>query len=84
MNEMLVSNHDIHVRHRWLNKNDMVIWDNRCSVHAATPDHVRQGLDSRVGVRATSIGERPYFDPLATGQREALAEGKRARGVRLS
>lgn len=60
----------------------MVIWDNRCSVHAATPDHVRQGLDSRVGVGATSIGERPYFDPLATGKREALAKGKRARGVK--
>lgn len=84
MNDMLVSNHDIHVRHRWLNKNDMVIWDNRCSVHAATPDHVRRGLDSRVGVCATSIGERPYFDPLATGKREALAKGKRARGVKLS
>lgn len=62
----------------------MVIWDNRCSVHAATPDHVAQGLDSRVGVRATSIGERPYFDPLATGKCEALAKGKRARGVKLS
>lgn len=82
---MLVSNHDIHERHRWPNMNDMAIWDNRCSVHAATPDHVRQGLDSRVGVRASSIGERPYFDPLATdNEREALAKGKRARGVKLS
>lgn len=48
------------------------------------PITLGQGLDSGVGVRATSIGERPYFDPLATGQREALAKGKRARGVRLS
>ncbi|PPJ59572.1 hypothetical protein CBER1_11701 [Cercospora berteroae] len=65
MNELMVSSHDIQVRHRWLNKNDMAIWDNRCSAHTATPDHIGRGLGSRVGVRATSIGERPYFDPSA-------------------
>lgn len=81
---MLVSNHDIHGRHRWLNKNGMVIWDNRCSVHAATPDHVGQGLSNRVGVRATSIGEQPCLGPLAPGKCEALAKGKRARGEELS
>lgn len=84
MHEILVSHHDIHVRHRWLNNNDMAIWDNRCSVHTATPDHVGQGLGSRVGVRAASIGERPYFDPSACGKREALVREKRVQGAKLS
>ena len=63
LHDMVVMNHDIHVRHRWVNENDMAIWDNRSMVHTATPDYLDQGLGNRKGFRVISIGERPYFDP---------------------
>lgn len=74
MNEMVLHNHDIQLRHRWQHPNDMAIWDNRCLVHTATPDYLDQGLGNRQGFRVLSIGERPYFDPDGKAKSEALAE----------
>lgn len=70
---LVVDNHDLQVRHRWQNKNDLAIWDNRSVYHAATPDYLHQGLGERTGQRAVSLGERPYLDPKSTGRREALS-----------
>lgn len=67
---LIVENHDLQVRHRWLNKNDLAVWDNRSVYHTATYDY--EGLGPRTGQRAVSLGERPYFDPQSTGRREAL------------
>ena len=71
---LVVDNHDLQVRHRWQNANDLAIWDNRSVYHAATPDYLDQNLGERTGQRAVSLGERPYLDPVSTGRREALAK----------
>jgi alpha-ketoglutarate-dependent taurine dioxygenase len=71
--QLLVENHDLQVRHKWVNKNDLAIWDNRSAFHAATPDY--DGLGSRFGNRAVALGEAPYLDPKSTGRREALGLG---------
>ncbi|UZJ53610.1 hypothetical protein CBS101457_002930 [Exobasidium rhododendri] len=63
------SNHDIQVRFRW-EENNLAIWDNRSTFHAATYDLTG---DKREGTRAVSLGERPYFDPQSSGRRAALA-----------
>ena len=57
--DLLTQNHTTQVRYRW-GKNDIAVWDNRSTFHAATPDY--QSLGPRSGVRAVSCGERPYFD----------------------
>jgi len=75
---LVVDNHDLQVRHRWQNQNDLAIWDNRSVYHAATPDYLDQGLGERTGQRAVSLGERPYFDPLSTSRQEALAAENKA------
>lgn len=72
LQEMVVINHDIHVRHRWVNENDIAIWDNQCMVHTATPDYLGKGLGDRRGFRALGIRDRPYFDPEAVGREEGL------------
>lgn len=46
----------------------------RSVYHAATPDYLDQGLGERTGQRAVSLGEKPFFDPLSTGRREAFAQ----------
>ncbi|CAG8983769.1 hypothetical protein HYALB_00010409 [Hymenoscyphus albidus] len=69
-NRLLVDNHDLQVRFKWQNKNDIAIWDNRSVFHTATYDI--DGLGDRYGVRAVSVGEKPFFDPESTGRREAL------------
>lgn len=71
--KLVTDNHDLQVRHRWQNVNDLAIWDNRSVYHVATPDYLNQGLGERTGQRAVSLGERPYFDPQSTSRREALA-----------
>ncbi|TVY41144.1 Alpha-ketoglutarate-dependent taurine dioxygenase [Lachnellula subtilissima] len=68
---LIVENHDLQVRVHWENQNDLVIWDNRSTYHAATPDY--QGLGTRTGQRAVSLGERPYLDPASISRREDLA-----------
>ncbi|CZT43405.1 related to taurine catabolism dioxygenase [Rhynchosporium secalis] len=72
LHDIVVLNHDIHIRHRWVNNNDMALWDNRCMVHTATPDYLGKGLGDRKGCRVMSIGERPYHDPSASGRAESL------------
>ncbi|KAL1979750.1 hypothetical protein VTN96DRAFT_5226 [Rasamsonia emersonii] len=67
---LIVDNHDLQVRFRWQNKNDLAIWDNRSVYHTATYDY--EGLGPRTGQRAVSLGEKPYLDPNSTGRREAL------------
>ena len=75
---LIVENHDLQVRHRWVNRNDVAIWDNRSVYHAATPDY--EGLGERLGKRAVSIGERPYLDPESKSRREALLESPETNG----
>lgn len=70
---MLITQHDNHCRFRWQNEFDIAIWDNRSTVHTATPDYIDKGLGDRRGRRILSVGERPYLDPDATGQHEAEA-----------
>ncbi|KAI4217422.1 MAG: hypothetical protein LQ351_000017 [Letrouitia transgressa] len=69
---LIVENHDLQVRHRWQNANDVAIWDNRSVYHVATPDY--EGLGERLGHRAVGLGERPYLDPNGKSRREALGE----------
>ncbi|KAI1365204.1 TfdA family taurine dioxygenase [Xylaria arbuscula] len=67
---LITHNHDSVARMHWT-KQACAIWSNPCTLHAATPDtHLVDGI--RVGVRATGIGEVPYFDPASKGRREAL------------
>ncbi|KAL1872675.1 hypothetical protein Daus18300_004221 [Diaporthe australafricana] len=68
--KLLVENHDLQVRHRWESVNDLAIWDNRSTYHAATPDH--GGFGHRSGHRAVSVGERPYLDPESRSKKETL------------
>lgn len=68
--ELTVRNHDLQVRHRWQNPNDIAIWDNRSTFHTATYDI--EGLGDRLGNRVVGVGERPYFDPESKSRREAL------------
>ncbi|KAI9661080.1 MAG: hypothetical protein M1821_009407 [Bathelium mastoideum] len=65
---LITENHDLQVRNRWQNVNDVAIWDNRSVYHTATYDHD----GPRTGQRAVSLGERPYLDPKSTSRREAL------------
>jgi alpha-ketoglutarate-dependent taurine dioxygenase len=67
---LVTENHDLQVRHRWANKNDVAVWDNRSVLHTATYDTEGQG--PRSGQRAVSLGEKPYFDAGGKGRREAL------------
>lgn len=70
--QLIVENHDLQVRHRWQNVNDLAIWDNRSVYHTATFDY--EGLGPRTGQRAVSLGERPYLDPNSKSRRQALAK----------
>ncbi|CZT21910.1 related to taurine dioxygenase [Ramularia collo-cygni] len=69
---MIVENHDLCVRFKWRNENDIAIWDNRCTFHSGTYDY--EGLGERYGHRAVGIGEPPYLDPQSKSRREDLAE----------
>jgi alpha-ketoglutarate-dependent taurine dioxygenase len=70
--QLITENHDLQLRHRWANANDVAIWDNRSTLHTATYDTEGQG--KRTGQRAVSLGEKPYFDPRSRSRREALGE----------
>ena len=69
--DLLTRNHITQVRYRW-GINDLAVWDNRSTYHAATPDYF--SLGPRAGVRAVSCGERPYFDPNSRSRRDELGE----------
>jgi len=71
VSRLLVDNHDLQVRFKWKNPNDIAIWDNRSTFHTATYDIEHQG--ERYGVRTVSIGEKPFFDRESKSRREALA-----------
>lgn len=72
--QLIVENHDLQVRHKWRNVNDLAIWDNRSVYHAATPDYILEPeLGERRGSRAVSLGERPYHDLDSKSRRESLA-----------
>jgi len=74
MMRLLTRNHDCIARMHWT-KHSAAIWSNACTFHAATPDtHLVPG-SVRTGIRASSIGERPYLDPASTSRREALGIG---------
>ncbi|KAJ4983255.1 alpha-ketoglutarate-dependent sulfonate dioxygenase 4 [Stagonosporopsis vannaccii] len=68
--QLIVENHDLQVRQRWQNENDLAIWDNRSVYHTATFDYRGQG--PRTGQRAVSLGEKPYLDPNSKSRREDL------------
>ncbi|EXJ81275.1 hypothetical protein A1O3_07565 [Capronia epimyces CBS 606.96] len=77
--QILTESHDIQVRLRWQNVNDVAIWDNRSVYHAATPDYIDdEDLGERKGSRSVSLGERPYLDPQSVSRREGLAAEKAA------
>ncbi|KAG9188898.1 hypothetical protein G6011_07603 [Alternaria panax] len=71
-NKILKDNHDLQVRWHWNNVDDMAIWDNRCTYHNATYDF--GGIGDRAGVRAMSVAEKPYLDPVSKSRREAAKE----------
>jgi alpha-ketoglutarate-dependent taurine dioxygenase len=73
--QLIADNHDLQVRHRWENPNDLAIWDNRSVYHTATFDY--DGLGARTGQRAVSLGEKPYFDAKSTSRLEALSAEER-------
>ncbi|OTB11962.1 hypothetical protein K445DRAFT_321435 [Daldinia sp. EC12] len=67
----ILENHELQVRFKWRNKNDLAIWDNRSVFHTATFDY--DGLGERFGNRAVGIGEAPYLDPNSKSRTEALS-----------
>ncbi|KAF2664690.1 TfdA family taurine catabolism dioxygenase TauD [Microthyrium microscopicum] len=68
--DLVYKNHDLTVRFKWQNPNDIAIWDNRSVFHTATFDYDNEG--ERFGNRAVGVGERPYFDPQSKSRREDL------------
>ncbi|KAJ3316682.1 hypothetical protein HDU76_001622 [Blyttiomyces sp. JEL0837] len=66
--KLISQNHDLQVRFKW-NKNDLAIWDNRSTYHTASWDY---GKEKRIGDRAVSLGEKPYYDSNGTSRRETL------------
>ncbi|EPE06411.1 taurine dioxygenase family protein [Ophiostoma piceae UAMH 11346] len=68
--QRILENHDLQVRFKWQNKNDIAIWDNRSVFHSATNDYDRLG--DRAGHRAVGIGEKPYLDPQSQSRTIAL------------
>lgn len=69
---LILANHDLQVRFKWRNENDIAIWDNRSVFHTATFDY--DGLGERFGNRVVGIGERPYLDPNSKSKTQALVE----------
>lgn len=55
---VIPSSHDLQVRLKWKNENDLAIWDNRNVFHTATFDYDGLVDGERFGHRAVGIGER--------------------------
>ncbi|KAK3898920.1 putative alpha-ketoglutarate-dependent sulfonate dioxygenase [Staphylotrichum tortipilum] len=70
--DLVYKNHDLQVRLKWQNPNDIAIWDNRSVFHTATFDYLDGNYGERFGNRAVGLGERPYLDPNSTSRRAAL------------
>ena len=62
------NNFDCQVRFKW-GQGSVALWDNRCTWHSAIFDYAEE----RCGDRASSIGERPYYDPKSVLKAEGLA-----------
>lgn len=60
--------HENIFRAKW-NPNDVVLWDNRTSTHSAVYDFYPE---TRHGIRVTTQGEVPYFDPSGKSQQEEI------------
>jgi len=56
--DLLNNNHDLQARVRW-ELHDLAFWDNRGVLHNASYDFT----GPRLGERACSVGEVPFFDP---------------------
>ncbi|KAF1994040.1 alpha-ketoglutarate-dependent sulfonate dioxygenase [Amniculicola lignicola CBS 123094] len=69
---IITTNHDLQVRFKWRNENDLAIWDNRSAFHSATFDY--DNIGERFGNRAVGIGERPYLDVNSKSRTDDLAE----------
>ena len=74
--------HDITVRFKWRNENDIAIWDNKSAFHTATFDY--EGLGERFGHRAVGIGEAPYLDPNSKSRSEVLSAATSVEGPEKS
>jgi alpha-ketoglutarate-dependent taurine dioxygenase len=70
--DLVYKNHDLQVRLKWKNPNDIAIWDNRSVFHTATFDYQDGNYGERFGNRAVGLGEPPYLDPNSTSRRAAL------------
>ncbi|KAF2136698.1 uncharacterized protein K452DRAFT_279655 [Aplosporella prunicola CBS 121167] len=70
--DLVYRNHDVQVRLRWQNANDLAIWDNRSVFHTATYDFSEEIHGERFGNRAVGLGEKPYLDPNSSSRREVL------------
>ncbi|KAL4910572.1 hypothetical protein BDW74DRAFT_289 [Aspergillus multicolor] len=68
--DLITYGHDLQVRFKWAEPNDIAIWDNRSVFHTATFDY--DGIGERSGNRAVGIGEVPFFDPSSKSRREDL------------
>ncbi|OOF94997.1 hypothetical protein ASPCADRAFT_397706 [Aspergillus carbonarius ITEM 5010] len=68
--DLITYGHDLQVRFKWNEPNDIAIWDNRSVFHTTTGDH--EGFGPRSGNRAVGVGEVPYFDPESKSRREDL------------
>ncbi|PLB45013.1 tfdA family taurine dioxygenase [Aspergillus steynii IBT 23096] len=68
--DLITYGHDLQVRFKWNEPNDIAIWDNRSVFHTATGDH--EGFGARSGNRAVGVGEVPFFDPESKSRREDL------------
>ncbi|KAJ5099050.1 tfdA family taurine dioxygenase [Penicillium argentinense] len=70
--DLITYGHDLQVRFKWNDPNDIAIWDNRSVFHTATGDH--EGFGPRSGNRAVGVGEVPYFDPESKSRLHARTE----------
>lgn len=73
--DQVATTHAAQARVKWQDtsegKSTLVVFDNRCVFHAATPDYFSKG-GHRVGTRVVSVGEKPYFDAGSISRRDEL------------
>ncbi|KAJ3415145.1 hypothetical protein HDV05_005425 [Chytridiales sp. JEL 0842] len=67
--KLLTENHDLQVRFTW-EKDDVALWDNRCTLHTPTYDYGDEEI--RLGERSLGVGEVPEFDAQGKSRRDGL------------
>lgn len=67
---LIATTQDATVRFKW-QEGDVALWDNRVSVHTATHGFYPE---RRHGVRVTTHGEKPYYDPKGKSQQAEIDE----------